>query len=182
MAGVRIEVGELEGAAELRQVISQIQNFDRRGLGEKLAVRTESQVRRRIQDEKRGPRGPWPKWSKNYAKSRAGSGGSLLVRGNYLLDSISSSVSDDEVLVGTNKIYAATHQFGDQQTVTVGAHIRTITQAFGRQLKQRVAVSVKAHQVHRNIPARPFLWWSTDNIDELRDVAIAFLEQTALRR
>lgn len=182
MAGVRIDVGELEGADELRQVIGQIQNFDRRRLGEKLAFTTENQVRRRITTEKRGPDGPWPKWSKAYARSRKGSGGSLLMRSGGLLDSITSSATDEEVIVGTNKAHAATHQFGDQRTITIGAHIRNITQAFGKRLKERRAVAVKAHQVKRNIPARPFLWWSTANIAELRDVTLDFLEQTALKR
>lgn len=34
----------------------------------------------------------------------------------------------------------------------------------------------------RRIPARPFLWFSQSNIDELRDQTLDFLERTALKK
>lgn len=61
---------------------------------------------------------PWQEWSEDYAKTLE-SHQSLLVanskEGAQLWDSLTHQVIGDEaVLVGTNVIYAATHQFGDE--------------------------------------------------------------------
>ncbi|HXG47690.1 MAG TPA: phage virion morphogenesis protein, partial [Methylomirabilota bacterium] len=64
-------------------------------------------------EEKTAPDGTaWPAWSPRYANTRH-SGHSLLRAEGGLLDSIQFLVSDDAVEVGSNLVYAATHQFGD---------------------------------------------------------------------
>jgi len=76
----------------------------------------ESQVRRRIRDEKNDPDGtPWGKWSERYAKRRP-AGRTLLMGEDHLLDTITHlNVDRDSLEVGSNMIYAATHQFGDDE-------------------------------------------------------------------
>lgn len=56
-------------------------------------------------------------------------------------------------IVGTNVEYAAVHEYGGP--VTIKAHLRTITQAFGKTLRQPVTFSVRAHTV--NYKQRSFL-------------------------
>lgn len=56
-------------------------------------------------------------------------------------------------IVGTNVVYARAHEYGGP--VTIRAHLRTITQAFGRKLKSPVTFEVRAHTV--TYPERSFL-------------------------
>ena len=72
-------------------------------------------AKRRIMEAKTAPGGKkWDPWSKRYAKTRHG-GHSLLRDTGALVDSITHEVSTMErsVVVGSNLVYAATHQFGD---------------------------------------------------------------------
>jgi phage virion morphogenesis protein len=72
-----------------------------------------SQVQRRIQSEKTSPDGKaWADWSPDYAKTRH-SGQSLLQGEGNLLDSLSITQQGGDTLVGSNLVYAATHQYGD---------------------------------------------------------------------
>ncbi|MDX2109198.1 MAG: phage virion morphogenesis protein [Verrucomicrobiota bacterium] len=73
----------------------------------------ESQTRRRIASEKTDVDGkPWKAWSPRYAR-HARAGGSLLQRSGRLLDSITYKVEgDDSVRIGSNLVYARTHQEG----------------------------------------------------------------------
>jgi len=87
--------------------------FEFDDLLEQIGVIVEGQVRRRIQEDKTSPEGvPWAAWSEDYARTRKGSK-SLLQDEGGLLDSIQYLVVGNEVEVGSNLVYAATHQFGD---------------------------------------------------------------------
>jgi phage gpG-like protein len=71
--------------------------------------------------------------------------------------------------VGVKLAYAAAHEFGFEGTVTVREHLRTITQAFGRQIAP-VSVVVRAHDMHMRLPERSFLRSSLrDNAPGIRD-------------
>ena len=109
-----------------------------------LGAAAASQTQRRISEEKTAPDGaPWEPWSKRYAKTRH-SGQGLLESQGDLFDSIQHAVEGDEVLVGSNLVYAATHQLGDQGTDRRGRR--------------------------RNIPARPYLGISRANARELDEI------------
>ena len=77
--------------------------------------------------------------------------------------SIHSQADNNSVTIGTGGHipYAAVHQFGIDETVSmsVPAHLRMITEAFGRKTKFPVWVNVKKHSrnVRMTIPARPYL-------------------------
>lgn len=61
-------------------------------------------------------------------------------------------------IVGTNKEYAAVHEYGFNGTVTVHEHMRQIKQAFGKSLKGGgMAVMVRSHPRHMVLPERSFL-------------------------
>lgn len=81
---------------ELRRVGKRLQmagEASRKDLLEQLAGVTESQVKRRIKDEKTAPDGTlWKPWSDDYAKTR-GSHHSLLVSHGDLGDDIAAEVS-----------------------------------------------------------------------------------------
>jgi hypothetical protein len=69
-------------------------------------------------------------------------------------------ISDQERIAGlvsTNVSYAAAHEDGYSGTVTVKEHLRTITQAFGKQLKEPVTSTVRSHSMKMNLKERSFL-------------------------
>lgn len=77
-------------------------------IGESL----ESQAGERF-ETKQGPDGAsWQEWSASYRPRAARAGGSLLMRGGDLRGSITHEAQGDEVVVGSNLIYAAVHQYG----------------------------------------------------------------------
>ena len=59
--------------------------------------------------------------------------------------------------VGTNVEYGAFWEYGYTGQISVRAHQRQITQAFGRPLKSAVSVSVRAFSRNVNIAPRSFL-------------------------
>lgn len=106
---------DLSGIAEVQARIAQLHRLDQEDLLVQLSAAVESQTRRRIQSEKTSPDGtPWDDWSTTYADTRHG-GNSLLQGEGDLLDSITSEVSGLTAEVGSNKVYAAIHQFGGEE-------------------------------------------------------------------
>lgn len=75
-----------------------------------------SQTQERITQEQEAPDGtPWAQWSDGYKKNRANSGGAFLDASGDLIDSLDYNASNDEVIVGSNLVYAATQHFGDDE-------------------------------------------------------------------
>lgn len=94
------------------QKLRRLADINIRDLLEVVGSEVEGQTRARIEDEKRSPDGaPWAPWSTDYAKTRHG-GHSLLMDEGHLGDAIQYIVSGDEVAVGSNLVYHATHQYG----------------------------------------------------------------------
>ncbi len=88
-------------------------------LGELLDLagsEVESQTRRRIESEKTDPLtgDGWDDWSEGYKPTRH-DGQSLLEGEGDLLDSITYELTGDAVIIGTNLIYGAIHQFGGEE-------------------------------------------------------------------
>lgn len=112
MEGALIHI-ELPGLDRLERLWARLTHLDERDLLEPIGAEVETQTRRRLQDEKTSPEGaPWPEWSEQYARTRH-SGHSLLQNEGDLTDSILQDAEGDQVLIGSNLVYAATHQFGD---------------------------------------------------------------------
>lgn len=111
MAGTAIEINVAQ-VAKLEAKLAKLANPDFPGLMDHLGAVVESQTRRRIEEDKAAPDGtPWKPWSDGYARTRH-AGHSLLIGDNGLLDSIGYHVEGDRAVVGSNKVYAAIHQFG----------------------------------------------------------------------
>jgi phage virion morphogenesis protein len=100
---------------DLEARIHRLARLNKQELLDIIGARVESQTRRRISDEKENPEGEsWPAWSEKYARRRQ-SGKTLLMSDDNLLGSITHlSVDRDSIEVGSNMIYAAPHQFGDE--------------------------------------------------------------------
>jgi len=97
---------------------------------------------------------------------------------NILYNSFTIKATGRSVEVGTNVKYAAAHHFGINKTVNqrVRAHIRRITQAFGKPIALR-EVRVKAHarQMKMRLPARPFMLVQNEDWDDIREIVGKFL-------
>lgn len=146
MSGVGLVV-DLSGIDRLGKRLERLARIDRRPLLDDIGAAVETQARRRIEEEKEGPQGEvWPEWSERYEKTRHANHRLLESEGD-LMDSIGYAIYLDGsgVEVGSNLVYAATHQFGDED---------------------------------RNIPARPYLGLSDDNMAELEDIVDRFIDRT----
>ncbi|MCK4529321.1 phage virion morphogenesis protein [candidate division WOR-3 bacterium] len=131
--------------------------------------------------EKEGRPAKWEKHSKLTEKRRGKGAKILRIQGFAagLMGSIHSTAKKDRVIIGTDKIYAAIHQFGAKKgsfgtvEAEIKAHMRKITKIFGRPVKPR-KVTVRAHTRKMklpwgDIPARPFIMVQPEDWDEIRE-------------
>lgn len=93
---------------------------------------------------------------------------------NYRIDEGTEKISG---IVGTNKEYAAVHEYGFQGTVQVKQHMRMQRQAWGRPISPR-EVLVRAHTAKMNLPERSFL---RSSLREMADQIRAEYEAAAQR-
>ena len=154
MAGAAIEL-DLTELRALNQALSAglrgLLQADRGQLLTDLGVELEGQTKERF-DERRAPDGSrWQPWAPATKRLRRGGGG-LLVRSGELRESITHVVAGDELQVGSNKVYAAVHQYG---------HTFDKPTAFGTP----------------TIPARPYLGISERDRGELGMLIEDFLKE-----
>jgi phage gpG-like protein len=105
-----------------------------------------------------------------YVKSRKLSGQVLKNRSDHLRASIHPTFTDTDTsstgIVGTNVEYAAAHEYGGPYTVR--EHLRMMTQAWGRPVKNPRQITVKAHTC--NMPEASFLRSSLrDNLSSIQE-------------
>lgn len=107
---------QAKGLSRAQRQLLQLTQIDFRAeLLESVGALVESQTRQRIQEDKEAPGGgAWAEWSESHARTRHG-GQSLLQGEGDLLDSMQYLVEGEDVVVGSNLIYAATHQYGDEK-------------------------------------------------------------------
>ncbi|WP_328184630.1 phage virion morphogenesis protein [Marinobacter sp. OP 3.4] len=140
---------DLASVGRLQERIERLGRVNRRELLEQLAGVVESQVRRRISEEKESPDGErWQAWTSDYAATRHG-GQSLLEGDGGLIDSVTSEIDGDQALTGSNLVYFAIHNFGGTPDMAPGP---------------------------AGIPARQSLGFNQDNLDEIEAVADRWLD------
>ncbi|MFA5688574.1 MAG: phage virion morphogenesis protein [Kiritimatiellales bacterium] len=111
MAGTAITV-TAEGMRHVQEVISRLANPDFNPLLDAIGAMVISQTKYRIRVEKTAPDGsPWADLSPAYKKRKPKGRGILELEGD-LRDSLTHLVNGGSVEVGTNLVYAATHQWG----------------------------------------------------------------------
>lgn len=164
MSSVSVKVNSDGDLDQLISRLDRISGIDKAGVMNAIAegLRTSTQERFRSGTDPDGSR-----W-KPSERERSGKG-KTLIRTNALSTSIRAKADATGAAVGTNKIYAATHQFGDE---------RTIRAKNGKYLKFKVGgrfVSVSSVRV--NIPARPFLGISQSDDEEIRELLEEVFEE-----
>lgn len=82
---------------------------------------------------------------------------SIHTKGPILEAGAGGSISTAEAYVGTNVVYGAHWELGFHGNVSVRAHLRKITKAFGRNLKEPRLIVVKPFSRKVDNDARPFL-------------------------
>lgn len=182
MTGVAITT-EIDGIDRLNARLDRLARPDLPRLLHQLVAEGESQTRRRIESERRGPDGePWADWSERYAAGRH-HGHSLLIASGHLRDSITGYVDGLAAGWGSNLAYAAVHQFGYDGAVHVAERSRTVRTRGGRDASGRFLPSqtstrvTAAHERHLHIPARPYLGISPENEDDLLAIIDAYVDR-----
>lgn len=154
MASISIRV---EG--DVASLLSRMKDFsevDKQGLNETLAEALRESTLERFK-QSRAPSGK--RWRTSIRAAE--SGGKTLIDTTQLRNSIKSTADTSGFAVGTNVVYAATHQFGDAK--------RTIRAKTAKGLRFRVnGQFVTKKQVQVSIPARPFLGVSEDDMEEIQ--------------
>jgi len=118
MTGARFSI-EMQGMDRVRAVLRRMVKPNLRPLLDALGAEGEAQTRRRIDEEKTAPDGtPWAPLSPAYQarKDKLKPGVGLLEYEGHLRDSLTYNViGDDEVEWGSNRVYAAIHQFSGEE-------------------------------------------------------------------
>lgn len=118
-------------------------------LGKKWQPLKESTIKNKVK------RGAWPR---------------MILEDSYQLEqSIQQFYSDHEAGVSTNKVYAATHQFGSNDSVSVPSHTRTMK-------KTGKTYTVKPFTMKRNIPARPFFGFTNKVIGDIMGILMKYYQ------
>lgn len=134
--------------------------------------------------EREGRPAPWQPLSPVTVKLR-GRARPILRRQGFaggLMGSIHSKGYRDRAEIGTNKAYAAVHQFGAEKgdfgtvEATIPQHLRRITQAFGRPIEPKV-ITVREHKRRMllpwgDIPARPFMVVQDEDWKEIKETVL----------
>lgn len=103
---------DLSGLDSVRERIAALAAGDLHQLLDTVGSEVASQTVLRITQTKSSPAGtPWRPWSARYARTRH-AGHSLLEDTGRLVDSIQHLVDGAAVVVGSNMVYAAAHQYG----------------------------------------------------------------------
>lgn len=158
MTGVTITVNPAQAAA-LRRAFADLGRIAKEDRARPLTVAAEKMLnstKRRLGGTTDPDGNAWPSLNADYAAQKRGGG---MLRESGMLAGAASLKHDlrgDTVAIGTNRIYAAIHQFGGKITPKTSGG-RLAFMLGGRRLFARSVT----------IPARPFLGFSRDDIEEV---------------
>lgn len=183
MAGVTLEYQAEEVLAAIRQVTEALGSPERmlRDMGEYLMIAHDQRFASQT-----APDGtPWQALSPAYQRRKKKNADKVLVLDGYLKNTLRYQVAGNEMVFGTNRVYAAIHQFGGEIQMPARSQ-----QAYFRQDKsgdigkQFVSkrrsnfsqwVTMGPHVI--KIPARPFLGTSAADDIELTNIAMGYLSR-----
>jgi phage virion morphogenesis protein len=169
MTGVRVTIDDRQLSQALRELarVGRDPSPALKALGPLLVAST----RNRITAEQAPDGTAWPALNPAYAAGKRGPGmlRERAMRGG-LFASLTSEVDGAKLRVGTNKVYAAVHQFG--ATITP-RNAPALVFRLGKRL-------VRAKKV--TIPARPFLGISEEDRETIADVFEAFARRVTGQR
>ena len=137
--------------------------LDRKGLNIALAEGVRESTLERFK-QGRGPDGKRWKTSIRAAET----GGKTLIDSSQLRNSIKTTADASGFAVGTNVKHAATHQFGDKGRTNRAKRAKNLRFQVGGQWISKKKVKV-------NIPARPFLGLSDEDMQEIKATTEEFI-------
>lgn len=152
---IKITVDDRDVQKMLKDLAGRVQN--RQPLMKKIAGIMYDAVEENFRHEGR------PRWKPS--KRANMQGGQTLQDTGSLAASISKKHDNNSAQVGTNKVYAAVHQFGFKGRVNIPSHTRRV--------KKGVA-AVKAHSRRMNIHARPFLKLTDGDLNEIKKTIMKY--------
>ena len=157
MASIRLE-GDIR---RLMKRLRQFSELDKKRLNNVLSSVVRASTMERFKTS-RTPEGK--RWEPS--KRAEQEAGKTLVKTGTMKNSIRRSANDSGFAVGTNNIYAATHQFGAPgRRITIRAKTsRGLIFKIGDQWIRKKQVTIRVH-----IPARPFLGISEEDQKEIRE-------------
>ncbi|MDR1373794.1 MAG: phage virion morphogenesis protein [Treponema sp.] len=162
-AMVSLGLGEIEGLAQLLKEAA-LGPQDRAQLLHDIGVEVTRQTQERFDSQKDPGGNPWKalaQKTKDYYAKNGLSGGSLLVQGGGLRDSLEMQVIDSSsIVVGATKIYAAVHQWGGDIVP-----------------KNAPALFVPGYGLLKkvHIPARPYLGLASRDIEDIAAITRQFV-------
>lgn len=149
----------------LRKYLDKLQQVDTSEINSVLAEQMRSTVELRFRQSK-DPEGN--KWQPS--KRVREEGGQTLVRTSMLKNSIQSKSAPEGFAVGTNLKYAATHQ--------KGAKDRLIKPKKKKVLRFPINGTFRtAKEVHVDIPARPFLGFSEQDLLDIQETIESYYKE-----
>lgn len=144
-------------SSELQEKLEALSKLNRHALMKNISEGLRTSTMDRFRQAKSPEGKPW----EPSIRSQEGRG-ITLTQTARLKNSIKSIADANSAAVGTNTIYAATHQFGDEG--------RTIRAKKAKALLFRYkGVWVKAKKVTVNIPARPYLGISDEDMEDIKE-------------
>ncbi|SKC68296.1 phage virion morphogenesis protein [Maledivibacter halophilus] len=151
MPGIKLE-GNIDG---LINTIKNLEDFDYQGLNTILGEALLSSTKQRFKDEK-DPKGK--RWQPSIRAKEEG--GQTLTDESELKNSIKSKATPEGFAVGTNKIYAGTHQLGGKFTIRAKNKKGLRFKINGKWITKK--------EVNVNMPKREFLGISKEDMAEIK--------------
>ena len=160
MYSIRVE----GGTRELLKTMRNIAELDRAGLNTTIGEAVRESTLERFK-RSRGPDGKAWKQSIRAATQ----GGKTLIQSAQLRNSIRVKADASGFAVGTNTKHAATHQFGDTRTIRAKKAKALRFQVGGKWFSKK--------EVTVNIPARPYLGLSDEDMTEIKAMVEDFISK-----
>lgn len=142
-----------------------LSDINKRGINLALAESVRTSTRERFKEEK-SPEGK--RWEKSIRASQEG--GVTLTKSAGMKNSIKSTSDNSGFAVGTNKIYAKTHQFGEKGRKIKAKTSKGLVFNVGNEWIRKKQVTIK-------IPARPFLGLSEEDLLEIKSTLESVFEE-----
>lgn len=148
----------------LRETLKNLEDIQIRGISKQIGLSLKDSARERFSNQEDPEGNSWTKSIRAKAE-----GGVTLTDTGILKNSIRYRTKGDGVAVGTDVVYANAHQYG---------HEGTIKAKTSRGLRFKIGNRwINKREVKINIPARPFLGISEDDLQEVNDIVTAAVER-----
>jgi phage virion morphogenesis protein len=143
--------------SRLQKTLDKMSKPDFKGINTAIAESLRTTTRERFKEEKSPSGKPWKKSIRVRDQ-----GGVTLSDTARLKNSIRSKADTESAAVGTNTIYARTHQYGDKRIIRAKTIKGLRFHSGGKWIRKK--------QVTVNIPERPFLGISEEDTKEIQSI------------